>query len=124
MDFVGEAGGFDERFFMYYEDVDLARRGVELGWRYRCAPASRVWHEGGVSAATMGGRRAMLAERNRLWTLWRFADGPTIRAGLWLAVRRVVHAPRLRHVEGLLAGLAGMPRRRGERRRARRRLAS
>ena len=83
---------------MYYEDVDLALRGAELGWRYRCAPASRVWHEGGVSADSLGGRRAMLAERNRLWTLFRFADRSTIAAGVWLAVRRVVHAPRTQHL--------------------------
>ena len=118
MDFVGDAGGFDERYFMYYEDVDLARRGAERGWRYRCAPASRVWPEGGVSAATLGGRRAALEERNRLWVLWRFADGPTTRAGLWLAMRRVGRAPRLRHLQGLVAGAVGFPRRRGERRRA------
>ncbi|MFT3853941.1 MAG: glycosyltransferase family 2 protein [Ilumatobacteraceae bacterium] len=121
MDFVGEVGGFDERYFMYYEDVDLGRRGAELGWCYRCAPASRVWHEGGVSSASLGGRRAALAERNRLWVLWRFADWRTIAAGVWLAVRRVLHAPRLCHAQGLVAGLAGAPRRLGERRRAGRR---
>ena len=90
------------------------------GAHFGGAPANFACHAASLECY----RRAMLAERNRLWTLWRFADGPTIRAGLWLAVRRVIHAPRLRHVEGLLAGLAGMPRRRGERRRARRRLAS
>lgn len=116
--FVADLGGFDERYFMYYEDVDLARRGAERGWRFRCAPASRVWHEGGVSAASLQGRRAMYEERNRLWTLWRFADVRTILAGSWLAVRRVAHEPRTRHAQGLLAGLAGAPRRLLERRRA------
>jgi len=119
--FVEDVGGFDERYFMYYEDVDLALRGAERGWRYRCAPASVVVHEGGVSAASLGGRRAMLEERNRLWTLWRFADRSTLAAGSWLAVRRVLHAPRLRHAQGLVEGIIGLPRRRGERRRARRR---
>jgi GT2 family glycosyltransferase len=118
--FLADLGGFDERYFMYYEDVDLALRGAERGWRYRCAPASRVWHEGGVSAASLGGRRAALMERNRLWVLWRFADRRMTGAGLWLSVRRVLHRPRLRHLQGLSAGLAGAPRRRAERRRARR----
>ena len=81
MPFVVEAGGFDERYFMYYEDVDLALRGAELGWRFRCAPASRVWHEGGASAGSLGGRKAYLTERNRLWTLFRFADRSTVAAG-------------------------------------------
>ncbi|MEO6157971.1 MAG: glycosyltransferase family 2 protein, partial [Ilumatobacteraceae bacterium] len=48
--FLDDLDGFDERYFMYYEDVDLALRGQRRGWVYRCAPASRVWHEGGVSA--------------------------------------------------------------------------
>jgi GT2 family glycosyltransferase len=118
VEFLADLGGFDERYFMYYEDVDLARRGAERGWRYRCVPASVVWHEGGASAGSLGGRLAALVERNRLWTLFRFADRPTIAAGTWLAVRRVLHPPRLRHVQGLAAGLIGAPRRRGERRRA------
>ena len=55
--------------------------------------------------------------------LWRFADRSTLAAGSWLAVRRVLHAPRLRHAQGLVEGIIGLPRRRGERRRARRRPA-
>ena len=36
-------GGFDERIFLYYEDLDLAWRGRERGWRYKYVPASVGW---------------------------------------------------------------------------------
>lgn len=106
-EFLAQTGGFDERFFMYYEDVDLGRRGARLGWTYRCQPAAVVWHEGGSSAQGLGARRAFYLERNRLWCLRRHADRVTIRAGIWLSVRRLRYRPRLAHLRGLLAGLAG-----------------
>jgi len=38
------AGGFDERYFLYYEDVDLCRRLARLGYRVQLVPAARVVH--------------------------------------------------------------------------------
>ena len=38
------AGGFDERYFLYYEDVDLCRRLARLGYRAELVPAARVVH--------------------------------------------------------------------------------
>jgi len=39
-------GGFDEkRFFMYYEDVDIAQRLLGLGWRSVLVPATAVVHD-------------------------------------------------------------------------------
>lgn len=37
-------GMFDERFFMYYEDVDLCRRMRVAGWRVVYAPVARFVH--------------------------------------------------------------------------------
>lgn len=39
-----ELGGFDERFFMYFEDIDLCRRAWEAGWRVRYAPVASFVH--------------------------------------------------------------------------------
>lgn len=41
--------GFDEGFFMYFEDVDLGRRFGEAGWRNLYVPGARVSHEGAHS---------------------------------------------------------------------------
>ena len=47
---VDAVGGWDERFFMYLEDVDLGRRLREAGWRVRFEPAGTVVHTQGLSA--------------------------------------------------------------------------
>ncbi|WP_439113850.1 glycosyltransferase [Hydrogenophaga sp.] len=39
-------GGFDERYFMYYEDADLCRRLGKAGWGSWVQPACRVVHDG------------------------------------------------------------------------------
>lgn len=46
-------GGFDEGFFAYYEDVDLALRLRAAGWASRFVPAARGLHLG---SATLGWR--------------------------------------------------------------------
>lgn len=109
-DFLYDTGGFDDRFFLYYEDVDLALRGTERGWRYRLAPASRVRHRGSVTAATIGDRAAYFRERNRLWVLLRHRPWRDVRTGLWLSVRRLRWRPRRAHARALAHGLAAAPR--------------
>lgn len=42
-------GGFDDRFFMYFEDVDLGYRLSKAGWRNRYAPTATVMHSGAHS---------------------------------------------------------------------------
>jgi len=47
-----EVGGFDERFRMYGEDVDLSMKVRERGLAVMYQPASRIWHR--VSASSGG----------------------------------------------------------------------
>lgn len=49
-DVFAALGGFDERFFMYYEELDLCRRAAARGWRAWHLDQP-VHHLGGVSAA-------------------------------------------------------------------------
>jgi N-acetylglucosaminyl-diphospho-decaprenol L-rhamnosyltransferase len=43
-------GGFDERYFIYYEEVDFARRARLLGWRSWYLHDVHVQHVGGISS--------------------------------------------------------------------------
>jgi GT2 family glycosyltransferase len=54
-----ELGGFDETLFAYWEDVELALRFREAGWRCVLAPGARALHEHGqtVGAASPAARR-------------------------------------------------------------------
>ncbi len=45
-------GGFDERFFLYWEDADLCRRIRAAGYRVRYRPDARVAHTVGRSSRT------------------------------------------------------------------------
>ncbi len=107
--FIRETGGFDERWFLYYEDVDLARRGASLGWRYRLVPASVVEHVRGTTTGADPARTRFLQERNRLWSAARHESGGTVARALWLSLRRLRHPPRRVHARALAAGVAGFP---------------
>jgi hypothetical protein len=43
-------GGFDTRYFLYFEDADLCRRAADRGRGIRFVPAATVRHAGGASA--------------------------------------------------------------------------
>ena len=42
-------GGFDDGYFMFFEDVDLGDRLGRAGWTNLYVPAARVTHVGGTS---------------------------------------------------------------------------
>lgn len=58
-----ELGGFDESFFMYHEDVDLAWRARLLGYKIELAPNALVWHK---YAFSRNPKKFFFFERNRM----------------------------------------------------------
>ncbi|MCX5848702.1 MAG: glycosyltransferase family 2 protein [Deltaproteobacteria bacterium] len=66
---VETAGGFDEDFFCYFEDVDLGFRLRLTGHRCLLVPEAVAYH---IGSATTGGRRSDFAvyhgHRNLVWT--------------------------------------------------------
>ncbi|MES1169621.1 MAG: glycosyltransferase family 2 protein [Leifsonia sp.] len=58
-----QVGGFDPRYFMYFEDVDLGYRLGKAGWVNRYTPAAAATHVGGRSTA--GVRPQMLRAHHR-----------------------------------------------------------
>ena len=107
--FLQATAGFDESYFLYYEDVDLAYRGAKLGWTYRCVPASTVWHRVSASTSQLGDTARYLQERIRLRFAVRFGDAATVTRALWLSIRRLRWRPRRTHARALLAGLGLAP---------------
>lgn len=90
-----ELGGFDERYFMFFEDVDLGWRLNLKGYRYVYEPASLAFHKHHASMDKLGAyKETYLIERNALYTLYKNLGGEafdqTLAATLLLAVRRSV----------------------------------
>jgi GT2 family glycosyltransferase len=71
--YLSEVGTFEERFFMYYEDTDLAWRGRARGWRYRYVPESVVRHLHAATSVEGSALFTHFVERNRLLLLTRNA---------------------------------------------------
>jgi GT2 family glycosyltransferase len=81
-----DVGVFDDDFFMYYEDTDLAWRLRALGWSIRYMPDSVVRHIHAASSEEWSPFFVFHVDRNRLLLLTKNA-----RAGL--AVREVLRYP-------------------------------
>lgn len=99
---IEQAGGFDEQFFMYGEDLDWCRRIRRAGWRVWYVATAEVQHEGAHSTRqscdhgsrwslesylryfrTWGSRGEMLRARLAL------SSGSLVRATVWLVASPV-----------------------------------
>ena len=70
--FLEELGMFDDNFFAYMEDVDLALRAKINGYRNLLCPQAIVYH---IGSATSGSRynefKVRLAARNNVWVVYK-----------------------------------------------------
>lgn len=59
-------GGFDERFFVYLEDLDLSLRAHQAGWSSYYLAESRAFHEGGGLSRQVKSHRLFYSLRSRI----------------------------------------------------------
>ena len=94
---IEEIGGFEERFFMYCEDVDLNWRAQLAGWKCIYVPEAVVYHH---LSATGGGKLASYyVGRNTLWVIARNYPAALLRrywrqivAAQWAVTRSALRA--------------------------------
>lgn len=78
-------GGFDERYFMYYEDTDLCRAVHEQGWKIRWMTSAHVVHLWGKSLRSSAQRKRYYYQSQSKY----FAKWESFWKGLILKVARL-----------------------------------
>jgi GT2 family glycosyltransferase len=59
-------GGFDERFFVYFEDLDFAYRMRKAGWRSFYLAEAKAYHKGGGTTEQVRSRRLLYHRSSRI----------------------------------------------------------
>jgi GT2 family glycosyltransferase len=72
-------GGFDEEFFIYFEDIDLCVRMRKAGWSLLFVPEARVFHEGGATTAPRSAWSRLEYRRSQLRFYGRHSPGASLR---------------------------------------------
>jgi GT2 family glycosyltransferase len=92
-----DVGGFDERFFMYWEDADLCRRAATVGWDTAFLPAVSVLHLTGRASRHVPIRTLVAFHRSVFYYYWKHgglvarALSPIVALGLF--VRFILRLP-------------------------------
>jgi GT2 family glycosyltransferase len=92
---LSQVGGFDERYFMYCEEIDLCRRIKAAGWDIYCSPQAEIVHLVGQSTRQFRDQMFVALWRSRFLmfeeyegVLFRWAARRVVHFGLWAEVRR------------------------------------
>lgn len=112
-----EIGGFDERYFCYFEDVDLGLRMRLRGGECVLVHDAVVHHVGSGTTGRNSPFTVYHGFRNRIWTFWK--DMPPLLMWTFAPAFAVAHAPLLLKaalhgrlgaaLRGVRDGLAGLP---------------
>lgn len=124
-------GLFDEDFFCYYEDVDLAWRARLAGWGCRYVPSALVHHRHSATGGLAPSLKDYFLARNRIWTIvknypapqW-YAFWPLIVAYDLLSLAGKLSLGRWSALGGRVAALRGLGRALAKRRAIQARLAT
>jgi GT2 family glycosyltransferase len=87
-------GGWDERFFMYAEDLEWCWRARRMGYEVRFEPAAVVRHIGGASSKKPYGNTTPIAYMRNTYRTMRRVHGP-VSTGVYRGLNLVGSAARL-----------------------------
>jgi hypothetical protein len=91
---LDEIGLFDEDFFIYMEDVDLAFRARLAGWKCRYVPSARVTHYMGGTTGVNSDLSVFYGNRNLLWYAIKNFPVRTLLISLpWIIARNCAEIP-------------------------------
>jgi len=111
---------FDERFFMYLEDVDLATRALVLGWDNYLVPNAKAYHMGSASSGKNPGFSLYMTFRNNTALLMKNIPTSIFLRMIPLIIRVDFHTVRhlcrenkykaaTKVIEGRLVGIIRLP---------------
>jgi GT2 family glycosyltransferase len=120
---VLDVGGFDQRYFAYLEDVDLALRLRMAGWTCRYEPVV-AHHAGEIASPALDGGHVRLVQRNTLLLVAKAFPPSWLGLVLYRQLGWARHAVRTRTVRAHLGGTVDALRALPGALRARRRLRS
>jgi N-acetylglucosaminyl-diphospho-decaprenol L-rhamnosyltransferase len=98
---LAQVGGFDERFFMYCEEIDLCRRVKNAGWGVYCVPQAQIVHLVAQSTRQFRDKMFVALWRSRFLMFdkhegaaWRWTARRLVRLGMSAERRRATAAYR------------------------------
>ncbi|MHB8759489.1 MAG: glycosyltransferase family 2 protein [Thiobacillus sp.] len=96
-----QLNGFDERFFVYLEDLDFSLRAKKSGWTSHYLADARAYHKGGGTSEQVKARRLFYSLRSRI--LYGYKHFTPVQATL-LLVSTLCFEPLTRLIFNLLRG--------------------
>lgn len=81
---LAQVGGFDERFFMYCEEIDLCYRIRSAGWQIYCVPEAEIVHLAGQSTRQFRDRMFVALWRSRILMYEKHRGAAFRKAARWL----------------------------------------
>ena len=95
------AGGFDERFFVYIEDLDLSFRAKMSGWKTIYLADVQAFHAGGGTSSQVKAHRLFYSQRSRLQYAFKHF---TIGGSLAVLLATLILEPPARILQAALRG--------------------
>ena len=99
-DMLDQIGGFDEEYFLYFEETDLCLRAARAGWQALYVPDSQVAHIGSVSTGMSRWKRIPDYWYDSRWRYFRKNHGLATAIAATMAQLVGLSINRLRHSLG------------------------